>query len=165
MMNERVVHRGFSSGSFFVPTQISCTSPSRLVEMKRRAICAIATPSVPSVPNAPTIEGGRRGGGLLDSVGGAALFVGRSVSETARAAQFWSAVLAIWGRYKVTQVRSGAALARGNEGAAKRLWKYRHAHEAKAIWRLCVDMRVSIHKSCIHSSFLTIYVYLHIYLL
>lgn len=108
------------------------------------AICAIATPNVPNIPSVPAIEGGPRGGmrDLVDGVGGAALFVGRSVSETARAAQFWSTVLAIWGRYKLTQLRATAALARGNEEAVEHLWKYRHAHEAEVIWRLCVDMRV-----------------------
>lgn len=112
-----------------------CTLTSRLLHMKARAICTIAA------PNAPAIEGGRNEN-LLDIVGGAASLVGRSVSESARAAKFWSTVLAIWGRYKVTQVRTRAALGRGNTAAAERLWKHRHAHEADVIWRLCVDMRV-----------------------
>eukprot|EP00171_Calliarthron_tuberculosum_P013788 IDg13788t1 len=68
--------------------------------------------------------------------------VARSGAETARAAHFWSTVLAIWGRYKVTQTRAHIAALRGNAKEAQRLWKRRHNVEAETMWRLCVGMRV-----------------------
>lgn len=67
--------------------------------------------------------------------------ISRSSLETARAARFWSSVLAIWGRYKVTQVRAAAAEARGDISGYERLWDKRHATEAEALWDLCVGMR------------------------
>lgn len=62
---------------------------------------------------------------------GVANAVVRSGAETARAAHFWTTVLAIWGRYKVTQIRAHIAALQGNSKDAARLWKRRHDIEAE----------------------------------
>lgn len=81
--------------------------------------------------------------GFAEAAGSVAGVLGRSAAETKRAMRFWSTVLAIWGRFKVTQMRAKAAEARGDMDTHRRLWAFRHAHEAEVMWRLCVGMRVS----------------------
>ncbi len=90
-----------------------------------RATCAVHAPALRAPEQAQNITGAIRvAGGFLGAIAQSAL-------ETARAARFWSTVLAIWGRYKVTQVRTAAAEARGDKESSKLLWEKRHAHEAE----------------------------------
>lgn len=107
---------------------------------------------VPSLEERAAWAGGDVLNGFVSAAGGVIGAVGRSAAETRRAMQFWSTVMAIWGRFKVTQVRANAAVARGDHDAYKRLWAFRHSHEAEVMWRLCVSMRVSVARlSTFHS--------------
>ena len=68
-------------------------------------------------------------------VSGATSAVAQSAGETARAARFWTSVVAIWGRFKMTQMR--AASARADPELQDALWAKRNAAEAEVRHTVC----------------------------
>lgn len=108
--------------------------------MRRVALCSVRAPgseSVIGVAQSSSIEKSILScatdvvGGIVHSITGATNSIAKSGAETARATHFWSTVLAIWGRYKLTQTRAHVATLRGNAEAVKRLWEHRHVTEAE----------------------------------